>query len=338
MDSLAVVWFVLEAVFLAFYAVLDGFDLGVGTLFAFAKTEEEKRTWLGSIGPVWNGNEVWAIGAVGTLLAVFPPVYAALLSTLYVPVYLVLASLIIRAVAIEYRTSLRDGFVKSLLDVGIVGGSGFVAFALGFAGGNILHGLPFNGNLAPQGSFLALFHPLSVIGGLASLAFFCLHGASWLVVKTEGETQKRAKRFVKVLRVAFPALLLVTAVTSAFAVDSSLLHGVPGKPGFWIPAVLAVAALGLSIGFSLTEKPLFSFIANGATVAALVALGACILFPAMLPSSLPGIAALTVANSAVSHTALTVNLITATIGVPFVIAYTVFSYFLFRGKATDGHY
>jgi cytochrome d ubiquinol oxidase subunit II len=193
MSTLGIVWFCLAPLLLSIYCVTDGFDLGVGSIYGYLKNPQDRKNALYAIWQVWNGNEVWLIGSFGVLLAAFPPAYGTLLSAMYVPVYLVLFSIILRGVSIEFFPKLSNPSHIKILEVTFIFGSAFIAFAIGFVGGNVLSGLPIDSQGVMQKSFLALFNPFSLATGIASLLFFASHGTAYLLLKTEGEFRDKLK-------------------------------------------------------------------------------------------------------------------------------------------------
>jgi cytochrome d ubiquinol oxidase subunit II len=206
--TLNTAWFLLLAFMLAGYAVLDGFDLGVGAVHLFlGRDRGERARLIDSIGPVWNGNEVWLLGAGGALVAAFPTLYAASFSGFYLALMLVLWLLLLRGVGIEFRHQIHHALWEDFWDVVFSIASVLLALLFGVALGNVLRGVPFEANGEFRGTFAVLLNPFSIVGGLLGVATLSMHGACWAALKTDGDLQARARRFASVLWWASLALL-----------------------------------------------------------------------------------------------------------------------------------
>lgn len=352
---LQIIWFVLIGVLLAGYAVLDGFDLGVGALYPFlGKTDEEKAALRNSIGPVWDGNEVWLLTGGGALFAAFPAVYATVFSGFYLALMLVLFSLIFRAVSIEYRG--HDEAWGGLWDWGFFLGSALPALLYGVAVGNIALGVPLTGGTPQQvefaGNFFTLlgfwnggFNPAPLTVGLLGLSMFLLQGASWAALKTEGDLQARAVAFRGKLMWVFAGLAVLTTFVVAFFAGSSF-GGVIHSPFGWLFVVLLVLSIVWAYLADNGGKDLQAWYAASLAAVSLTGLWAAGIFPNLVPdidapaAAVTGAAtkALTVYNASSSQLTLTVMLIIAVIGVPLVLFYVGLVYKTFAGKVKAGGY
>jgi cytochrome d ubiquinol oxidase subunit II len=330
--DLGSIWFLLVGVLLVGYAVLDGFDLGAGILhLAVARSDEERRTVLNAIGPVWDGNEVWLLTAGGALFAAFPAVYATVFSGFYLALILLLVALILRAVAIEFRSKADSPAWRGAWDIAFSIGSLLPALLFGVALANVLRGLPLGADGEYRGGLIGLLDPFTLVVGLLSVAMCTLHGATWLALKTSGELQSRARRSATVVWPAFVGLWVVASVAaSAWAPDRFAAYG---SPLAWVAPVVFVAATAahrVLIGRTGSEGR--AFVASAVAIASIFALVGQGLYPRLVPSTGVPSAELTVANAASSDLALGVMLVVALVGMPIVIAYTGYVYWRFRGK------
>ncbi|MCK4343209.1 MAG: cytochrome d ubiquinol oxidase subunit II [Phycisphaerae bacterium] len=329
--DLNMVWFLLIWVLLAGYAILDGFDLGVGVLHLFARDDRQRRIHLNAIGPVWDGNEVWLLTGGGALFAAFPPVYATVFSGYYLALMLVLFALIFRAVSMEFRGQIDNPSWRRLWDWAFGLGSLIPAIIFGVAIGNILRGLPIEADGSLNIPFLALLNPYAVLIGVLSLLMFVMHGAAYLAVKTEGDLQQRVARWTSGVWMAFVVVYLVATIATFF-VSSFLFEGVLSNPLFWIFFLLLLASIVYIPIVNRAGKFLRAFLGSSATIAAMIGLTAVSLFPRMVPSSLDLASSLTIYNASSTPRTLTVMLVIALIGLPLVIVYTVCIYRAFAGK------
>jgi cytochrome bd ubiquinol oxidase subunit II len=337
--DLNTVWFLLVGVLIAGYGILDGFDLGVGILSLFARTEEERVVHLKAIGPVWDGNEVWLLTGGGALFAAFPSVYATVFSGFYLALMLLLLALIARAISLEYR-GLRDSAAwRKAFGLAFGVGSLLPALLFGVAVGNVLRGVPVTAQGEWAGSFLGLLDPYALLVGLVTLALFTLHGALYLRLKAEGALEARLARLVPRLWAAFVALY--AAATAATAIVSPFLYEhAASNPFFIVLSLLVVASIQAVLLFTRAGRPGAAFAASSVTIAAMVLVTATSIFPRLVPSSIDLANSLTVYNASSSPRTLTVMLVIAGIGVPIMLAYTGFVYWVFRGKVrfTDEAY
>jgi cytochrome d ubiquinol oxidase subunit II len=311
------------------YAILDGFDLGVGMQhLTTARTDEERRILMNSIGPVWDGNEVWLITAGGALFAAFPKVYATVFSGFYLALMLVLAALILRAVSLEFRSKERGRRWRATWDLAFFVGSVLPAVLFGVAIGNIMRGVPLDGQGDYAGTFVGLLSPFALAVGLLSAAMFLMQGAAWLLLKTEGALQVRARRTALVGQVA--TLVLWVVVTIWSRAEAPARWDQFGLIPAWLAPVIAVLALVAFPVLVRRGQAASAFAASSAAIAAMIATLGIGLWPNLLPARDQG-ASLTVPLTASSDLALTVMLIIALLGLPFVLAYTFWVYRMFRG-------
>ena len=338
--DLNTIWFILVGVLIAGYAVLDGFDLGVGVLHLFARDEEERRVHMQSIGPVWDGNEVWLITGGGALFAAFPAVYATVFSGFYLALMLVLFALIARAVALEFRGAVDGPRWRRVWDWAFGLGSLLPALLFGVAVGNVLRGVPITSEGNWAGSFVGLLNPYALLVGLVSVALFVMHGALWLRLKASGALAERMARWAVRAWTAF-VVLYGTATAVTFAAAPHLFAGVVRRPLFWVLLAVLVAGLAGVPWASRRGKEVLAFLASATTIVAMVALCAVSLYPRIVPSTLGLDRSLTIYNSASTPRTLTVMLVIALVGMPFVIGYTAVIYRIFKGKVVageGGHY
>ncbi len=331
--DLNAIWFVLVAVLIAGYAVLDGFDLGVGALSLFARSKEERDLHVAAIGPVWDGNEVWLITGGGALFAAFPIVYATVFSGYYLALMLLLLALIARAVAIEFRALLPDPRWMGVWDWSFGLGSLIPTILFGVAVGNVLRGLPIGP--APDhawgGSFLGLLSPYALLVGFTSCALFVMHGANYLRMKTDGALEARLKPIALGAYGAF--LVLYLMATGATVLVSPFLFGKLGSPLFWLlTAVVAAAIVALPILIRSDRRGL-AFIASSTAIVGMIAVTALSAFPVLAPSRPTLANSLTAYNASSSPRTLLTMLVIALIGMPLMLVYTTLVYRVFRGKA-----
>jgi cytochrome bd ubiquinol oxidase subunit II len=333
--DLNTIWFLLVAVLIIGYAILDGFDLGVGVLHLFTKNEEEKRVNLNAIGPVWDGNEVWLLTGGGALFAAFPIVYATVFSGFYLALMLLLLALILRAVSFEFRGKIESPGWKNLWDIAFGIGSLLPAILFGVAVGNILRGIPIDANGMFTGNFFTLLNPYSILVGVLSLALFLMHGSIYMTMKASGNQLERMKNMAPRLWMAFVAVYVLVTLYSFFAADF-LFATVLSNPLFWILFVVLLAAI-IYIPLALkAEKFGRAFFSSSLTIACMIGLMGLSLFPRLVPSITDLNNSLTIYNASSTQRTLFTMLIIALIGMPFVIGYTIFIYRSFKGKVRLG--
>lgn len=337
-ETLCVVWFVLEGVLLVGYAVLDGFDLGVGILHPFApSTDYEKRISMNAIGPLWDGNEVWLVTFGGALFAAFPEAYATIFSGFYTAFMLLLVALILRAVSLEFRSKVASASWRALWDWAFFAGSTLATFLFGVAVGNAMLGLP----LDPEGNFrgtvLDQLTPYPILVGLMSVALFAMHGGLFLYLKTEGEFQRRLRDWMWRSWGLFLVLFnLTTIATVAFIPRATAnFERFP-----WGVAVIVVAVLGVAnVPRCLyRDRPGQAFLSSSVVILCLVALLGLALFPNLVTDSNDPANSVTIFSAASSVRTLGIMLVIAMVGMPFVITYSAIIYWTFRGKVELGEH
>ncbi len=336
MPTLGEIWFLLIGVLLLGYAVLDGFDLGAGTLHLWvARTDDERRAVQRSIGPVWDGNEVWLLTAGGALFAAFPLVYATVFSGFYLALVLLLAALIFRAVALEFRDQVDSAVWRRAWDIAFFLGSVLPALLLGVAVGNVVRGLPLDGTGAYTGGLVGLLTPFPLIVGLLVVALVVVHGATWLMLKTEDAVAERSRRAALAGWVALVALWI--AATVAARLDApDRWSAFESNPLAWVAPLVVVAGLAAYPLLVRAGRSLAAFAASAVTIAGLIATLGVGLYPNLVPALGTPERSLTIERAASSDLSLTVMLVFALVGVPIVLAYTAFVYWHFRGKVEGG--
>jgi len=326
MITLQIIWLLLIGILIIGYAILDGFDLGVGCWHLFAKKGEERSSFIHSIEPFWDGNEVWLLTGGGALFAAFPAVYATIFSGFYLPLMLILVGLIFRAVSIEYRNKVEDPRWVAAWDVAFSLGSMLPSLLYAVAVGNLLRGLQLDAKGDYTAGFLALLNPYSLVIGLVGFSMFALHGALYLAVKTAGETQGKARRWAAQAWWIYALLFFVAAGWTA---SCYLRNGVVLP---FVLATLAVVALALIKAFNSKGEDLKAFLASCASIALVMLSVVAVLFPNLVIATNDPALSLTIFNSSSSLRTLSVMLVIALLGMPVVIGYTIFIHRIFKGK------
>ncbi|KAB2908084.1 MAG: cytochrome d ubiquinol oxidase subunit II [Ignavibacteriales bacterium] len=329
--DLNTIWFILIGVLLAVYGVLDGFDLGVGALHLLTKSDEHRRLQINSIGPVWDGNEVWLVTGGGALFAAFPDVYATAFSGFYIPFMLLLFMLIFRAVSIEVRSKHESTRWRNNWDRAFSISSILIAILIGVAIGNVTLGVPIDQNKQFFGNLLSMLNPYSLLIGVTALAIFMMHGAIYLVMKTEGVLQKIAKSWVN-NTIIFFVVSYVSATMATLIYIPHMVEPFRAHPEFFALALLNMLAIA-NIPREISHGREFrAFLSSSAAILSLMALFAIGLFPNFLISSINPAYSLNIYNAASSERTLGIMLTMAAVGIPFVLAYTFGIYRVFRGK------
>lgn len=329
--DLNIIWFALIGVLLTGYAILDGFDLGVGALHLFTKTDEERRISINSIGPVWDGNEVWLVTGGGALFAAFPDVYATVFSGFYIAFMLLLFVLIFRAVAIEFRSKQESKRWRSAWDAAFSISSIVIALLMGVALGNIIRGIPIGADKEFTGTFIGLLNPYSLLVGITTVALFTMHGAIYLVMKTEGVLQNRVREWVN-NTVIFFVICFVTVTMATLIYYPNMINLFKEYPAFFLVAILTMLAIA-NIPREINNKKEFrAFISSSASIGLLLLLFAIGIFPNIVLSNPTPENSLTIYNAASSQKTLMIMLIMAIIGMPFVVAYTIIIHKIYKGK------
>ncbi len=362
-DVLRVIWWLLLGVLLTGFALTDGFDMGVGALIPFVgKTDAERRVAINTIGPVWEGNQVWFILGGGAIFAAWPPLYAVSFSGFYLAMFAILAALILRPVGFKYRSKRDSAAWRNGWDWALFVGGAVPALIFGVAMGNVLQGVPFRFTpdleIYYDGTFFGLLNPFALLAGIVSLSMLLMHGAAWLNLKTEGDVQKRAQvigswaALVTIVAYALAGVWLAfgigayqfTAAVPADGPSNPLLNTVAHQ-GSWMAAYglrpwivvapilgfagAALTWLGLKAGREVTTL-LFSSLA----IIGVIASVGLTMFPFILPSTVDPNSSLAVWDASSSHQTLFVMLVSAVIFVPIIIAYTAWVYKVLWGKVT----
>lgn len=324
-------WFVLVGVLFTGYAMLDGFDFGVGNLHLLHRTDEDRRLSLNAIGPVWDGNEVWLVTGGGALFAAFPEVYATVFSGFYLPFMLLLCALIFRAVAIEFRSKQPMRWWRQLWDISFSAGSLLASFLFGAAMGNIVRGVPLGSDHEYAGTLRDLLNPYALWMGFTTVALFTMHGAIYLAMKTEGELQRRVRGWINPSIIAFiigHAILSLATLLYLPHLTETIKH----QPFFFPLVVLVILAIANIPRAIHLGRDFQAFLSSGATMGLLMTLFGLGIFPHMVYATPDAANSLTVYNGASSPKTLKIMLIIAVIGMPVVLAYTASVYWIFRGK------
>lgn len=361
-DVLRVIWWLLVGVLLVGFAVTDGFDFGaMGLLRAIAKTDVERRTVINSVGPVWEGNQVWLILGGGAIFAAWPQLYAVSFSGFYLAMFAVLVPLILRPVAFKFRskregTAWRNRWDWVLCITGLA-----PALLFGVAVGNVILGVPFrlgdDMRIYYDGTFFGLLTPFALLCGLVSLSMLLMHGAAWLVFKTEGEVAKRAAQYGSLFAVLTTVLFAVAGVWLAwgiqgFVITSEINPVGPSNPmnktaavvaGAWLanfkshPVLWLVPGIGLAMPLIValalrSRREWLALLGSGLAIAGIILTVGAAMFPMILPSTVDPRFSLTVWDSSSSHVVLFIMLVCTLIFLPLILAYTSWVYSVLRGK------
>jgi cytochrome d ubiquinol oxidase subunit II len=343
------IWFALVALMLVGYVVLDGFDLGTGVLHLLvARTDDERRAVLGAIGPVWDGNEVWLLAAAGTLFYAFPLVYASSFSGFYLALNMVLWLLVVRAVGIEFRMHLADAVWRDFFDGAFSFASILLIVCFGAALGNVMRGVPLGAdhyfflplwtNFAP-GPNPGLLDWYTVLCAVTALIAVTMHGALYIILKTEGELNRRTRRVVRQLW-PLVALASLVSLVATIAVRPQLLDNYRAIPAGWILPALVAAGLGGVVYFTRRGQEGQAFLSSCVYIVAVLCGAAFGLFPNLLPSTTDPANAINIRNAAAGSQSLAIGLIWWSIGMAVAIGYFVLVYTMFKGKVRpqeNGH-
>lgn len=332
--DLQAIWFFIWGLLWAVFFITDGFDFGVGVLIPFlGKSDEDRSVMINSVGPLWDGNEVWLITAGGVTFAAFPLVYAVMFSSLYTALMLILFALIFRGVSFEFRHQVDSPAWRKVWETCIFIGSAVPAILFGVAFANIFKGLPIDQEGVFHGSLFTLLNPYGLMGGLLFLLFFLEHGAIWLAIKSEGDLHARSVRAANRIWPVLLVAAVVFLVATFFA--TNLYDNYLAYPLLFIVCIITVAAL-LGIKLFLTKGTYFkAWFSSALTIAGATFFGVIGLFPNMFPSSMDAAYSLTARNASSSPLTLTIMLIVVVIFIPIVIFYQVWTYNLFKGKVLE---
>lgn len=364
-DTLRLIWWALIGILLLGFAVTDGFDLGTGMLLPFVgRTDLERRVVINSIGPVWEGNQVWLILGGGSIFAAWPQLYAVAFSGFYLAMFAILVALILRPVAFKFRSKREDPRWRSRWDRILFFCGTLPSLIFGVALGNVLQGVPFR--LAPDmhifydGTFFGLLNPFALLCGLVSVAMLVMHGSAWLQLKTEGAIADRARCYGSVAALvtfvlyALAGVLLwtyidgyrITSAINPVGPSNPLLKTVAGYPGGWFanylvhpwtiaaPALGLVGALGAWLGLRF-RREIFTLLCSGLSVGGIVLSVGASMFPFILPSSIDPRASLTVWDSSSSHLTLFIMLVVTAFFLPIIVLYTSWVYHVLWGKVDE---
>jgi cytochrome bd ubiquinol oxidase subunit II len=313
------------------YAILDGFDLGAGTVHLFLKKEESRRIALNAIGPVWDGNEVWLVIGGGTLFAGFPKVYATLLSAFYTPFILFLVMLILRAIAIEFRSKEPMIWWRKLWDITYSVSSTLIGLTLGVVLGNVVLGIKIDSNMIYKGGLLDIFNPYALLTGLTVVALFALHGAVYLVMKTQDKLAERLVHISKMAGMFFTICYVLLSAATLIYVPQAADKFREMPVLFLIPVVTLLLLLN-ERRLIVRKKFWLAFLTSAVLTSLLLITIAIDLYPTILLSTIDSAYSLTIANSAASQKSLGIILTFVLIGAPLVLIYTVFLFKTFKGK------
>lgn len=325
------IWFMLVGVLFTGYAVLDGFDLGVGALHLLTRTDEHRRIMMNSIGPVWDGNEVWLVTGGGALFAAFPMVYATAFSGFYMALMLLLFGLIFRAVAIEFRSKQPMKWWRNLWDTSFSVSSIVSGLLLGVAMGNIALGIPLDAEHEFAGTFLGLLNPYALIVGITTVALFMMHGAIYVVLKTEGELHEKIRGWVNNTIIFFVICYVTTTMITLIYVPH-MTEYIKAHPVLFIVPFLNMLAVANIPREIYHRRDFRAFLSSCCAMIALMALFGIGMFPYLIYSQPLPENSLDIYNAASSQKTLGIMLIIACIGMPLVLAYTTAVYRIFRGK------
>jgi cytochrome d ubiquinol oxidase subunit II len=329
--DLNTIWFCLIGILIIGYAVLDGFDFGVGILSLFGHDEKERRIHFNAIGPVWDGNEVWLLTGGGALFAAFPAVYATVFSGFYLALMLLLAALIFRAVSFEFRNKVDSPTWRRAWDWAFGIGSLLPALLFGVAIGNILHGVPIDANGNYLGTFVNLLNPYSIGVGLLSLILFTMHGAIYLTTKSDSDLRDRCQKWASYLWMVYIMLYVIITVWT-WLVSPFLFRDILSNALFYIFIIVLFGCIVYLPILLKAGKFDRAFLMSSLIITAMLGQMALSLYPRLVPSSIDLHYSLTIYNSSSSPLTLQTMLVIAILGVPIVIAYSIFIHYVFRGK------
>ncbi|MBE1286438.1 MAG: cytochrome d ubiquinol oxidase subunit II [Alteromonadaceae bacterium] len=364
-ETLRVIWWALVGVLLIGFVITDGFDLGVGALLTIiGRTDRERRIMINTVGPHWDGNQVWFITAGGALFAAFPMIYATAFSGFYIALFLVLAALWMRPIGFDYRGKFAQESTRNMFDWMLFAGGVMPSLVFGVAFGNLLLGVPFTLDETLKatytGTFWQLLNPFAILVGLISLGMLLTHGAAWLQLKTDGFIRARAQKTAFYLGMVTVALFIIAGVcvawfiegyvvTSELATDGQsnpLLKTVGTEIGAWMnnyghyplfalaPIMAIVSGLSCSL-FSALGHAGKAFVASALHMTGIILTAGFSMFPFLLPSSVQPAASLTMWDATASELTLKIMFFVACVFVPIVLGYTAYCFYVMRGRITD---
>ena len=329
---LETLWYMVIGISTMFYVVLDGFDLGVGALHLLAKNDLQRRVFLNAIGPVWDGNEVWIVIVMGGLFAGFPNVYATIFSGFYTLLMFLIAGLMFRAAAIEFRSKRESKIWRNFWDAVFSFASILVGFVLGLLIGNMVEGIPLDASQDFIGTFSIFFRPYSVLIGITAMSLFAMHGAIFLTMKTEGQTHATVRKWITPAVLVFIFFFILSTIAT-WTHASHMVLRFKEMPYLVIFPILAFCAIA-NVFYQVRQKnDGWAFISSCLCLSLLLILYGFGTYPVIVPSTIePLTHSLTIYNSASSPKTLINLLIVVAIGVPLVLAYGFWVYRVFRGK------
>lgn len=336
-EILTFVWFTIFVILLTGYAILDGFDLGVGMLHMFSKSDTERRLMLNSIGPVWDGNEVWLVTAGGALFAGFPSIYATICSAFYIPVMILLSGLIFRAVAIEFRSKNQSAVWRWSWDVLFSLASLLIALGLGLVVGNLIRGIAIDAEGEFIGTFTDFLNPYALTISVLTAALFAMHGGIYILMKTEGALHDKLRSWINPLIIFFIMLYAITTCATLIY-QPHMTDAIRDRPYIFLIAMINMFAIANIPREVNRGKDGLAFLSSCLNIVCLLALYGIGTYPNVVRAiNDPVNLSLTIYNSASSLATLQILLIIAMIGVPMVISYTIAIYWIFRGKVQLEH-
>jgi cytochrome bd ubiquinol oxidase subunit II len=365
-EALRLIWWLLLGVLLIGFAIMDGFDLGSAFLLPIVgRTDLERRIVINTVGPVWEGNQVWLILGAGAIFAAWPPLYAISFSGFYIAMFLTLAALILRPVGFKFRSKLDHRRWRAVWDTALFIGGLVPSIIFGVAVGNLLLGVPFRFDQSMRASyefgFFDLLSPFGLLCGLLSLAIIATQGGSWLAVKTDGAVQARARTAIMIAAAAALLLFAIGGIWVArlegFVITSAIDPSAPSDPlaktvmreaGAWLAnygrhpwmamaPILGFVGMGSALLMAWLGRPWTAFLASSAGIFGIIATAGLSLFPFLMPSSSDPASSLTVWDASSSHFTLSVMLIATVIFLPVILVYTAWVYRVMRGKVTGAH-
>lgn len=330
--NLEFIWFTVFVILICGYAILDGFDLGVGMLHLFSKDDVERRIMLNSIGPVWDGNEVWLVTAGGALFAGFPDVYATICTAFYGPIMLLLSGIIFRAVAIEFRSKQPMAWWRWMWDILFAVASLIIAMGLGLVMGNLVRGIPIDNQKEFAGTIWDLVHPYGIFVSVMTVALFLMHGSIFLCMKTDGPFHEKIRKWVTPTTVFFIMCYAITTVATLIW-HPHMVAAIKERNIFFLIAVVnmfAIANIPREVNKGRDGR---AFLCSCVNIMCLLALFGIGMFPEIIRASNdPANLSLTIYNSGSSQKTLQILLVISAIGVPLVLSYTLMIYYIFHGK------
>lgn len=331
MDTLQFIWFILFFLLLIGYAILDGFDLGLGIISLFTRKRENRDTLMNTVAPFWDGNEIWLIAAGGALFVAFPPVYTILSSAFYVPFMVWLVAMIARAISIEFRHTLHGPLWRRIFDMAFGLGSLIPALLLGVVLANVLRGLPVNQEGVYQGSFLSLLNPYSLLGGFLSLITFTLHGAAFGATRTRGDLQNTMRQYVSwtwvIMVVLWICLTVYTIFEARYLFDDIFKNAV--FDGLFMLSLISILVITIS---SSAQKDRHTFLASSVAITCMLGMAGACLFPRMIPSNIDLMNSVTLAKGSASPKVLKIMLGVVLMVILLALIYHVVIDRRFKGK------